>query len=189
MSFKQQCLVRFVCISFLIILGLEVVGQEDSRNKGLSHAQPEKALPKSRDGLSSSQRVSKVDPIPELRHRNCNEYLITGGWEMAAAKQLNVEGEQISQAMTTSSWYNATVPGTVLTTLVDQGVYPDPYFGLNNLSIPEDLCRQNWWYRTSFQCPAGIAYEQVLLKFNGINYEANVWLNGHSVGHIKGAFI
>ena len=52
-----------------------------------------------------------------------------------------------------AGWLNATVPGTVLTTLVDQGIYPDPYFGLNNLAIPDSLCRTDWWYRISFMHP------------------------------------
>ena len=44
--------------------------------------------------------------------------------------------------------------GTVLTALVDRGVYPDPAYGLNNLAIPESLGRQDWWYRTTFDADA-----------------------------------
>jgi hypothetical protein len=44
------------------------------------------------------------------------------------------------------------VPGTVLTTLVDRGVYPDPTIGLNNMAIPESLSRQDYWYRSEFTC-------------------------------------
>jgi hypothetical protein len=47
------------------------------------------------------------------------------------------------------AWYAATVPGTVLTTLVDRGVYPDPDYGLNNTAIPESLNKQAYWYRSS----------------------------------------
>ncbi|MFH7191580.1 glycosyl hydrolase 2 galactose-binding domain-containing protein, partial [Klebsiella pneumoniae] len=53
-----------------------------------------------------------------------------------------------------SRWHVATVPGTVLTTLVDRGVYPDPGYGLNNMAIPEKLSRQAYWYRTQFRVPA-----------------------------------
>ena len=49
-----------------------------------------------------------------------------------------------------SAWLDATVPGTVLTTLVDQGVYPEPTYGLNNMAIPESLNREDYWYRTEF---------------------------------------
>ena len=55
-----------------------------------------------------------------------------------------------------AAWYAATVPGTVLTTLIDRGVYPDYDYGLNNMAIPESLARQDYWYRTEFDAPAGI---------------------------------
>ena len=53
----------------------------------------------------------------------------------------------------TTGWYDATVPGTVLTTLVNCGVYPDPYYGLNNMEIPDTLCRMDWWYRVEIPFP------------------------------------
>jgi hypothetical protein len=49
------------------------------------------------------------------------------------------------------AWYAATVPGTVLTTLVDRGVYPDPDYGLNNTAIPESLNKQDYWYRSELR--------------------------------------
>ena len=44
--------------------------------------------------------------------------------------------------------------GTVLTTLIARGVYPDPDYGLNNLAIPDSLSRQDYWYRSEFEAPA-----------------------------------
>ncbi|HEX7366078.1 MAG TPA: glycoside hydrolase family 2 TIM barrel-domain containing protein, partial [Pelobium sp.] len=111
------------------------------------------------------------------------------GWEMIQASEVDGSGEYVSNAdLNTLKWYNATVPGTVLTTLVDQGVYPDPYFGLNNLAIPEDLSRQNWWYRTTFKTPDLSNHKNLRLVFNGINYQADIWLNGKLLGKINGAF-
>lgn len=88
-------------------------------------------------------------------------------------------------------WYRATVPGTVLTTLVNNNVYPEPSYGENNRPniIPESLCRTSYWYRTEFTVPAGYAGRQVWLNFEGINYLADVWVNGKKVGTVKGAFI
>src|SRR5208283_3491512 len=83
----------------------------------------------------------------------------------------------------------ATVPGTVLTTLVNQGVYPDPDYGLNNLAIPESLNKQDYWYRKQFDVSADWKGRHLTLTFEGINYRAAVWLNGKSLGTIKGAFI
>jgi beta-galactosidase/beta-glucuronidase len=86
---------------------------------------------------------------------------------------------------TTSQWYNATVPATVLTTLVDQGVYPDPFFGLNNLSIPESLCRKEWWYRLPLTLPQNVTVKTIWLLFNGTNYKADIWLSGKMLGRIS----
>lgn len=112
-----------------------------------------------------------------------------GGWRLAAGPDVKADAAAISAAgFDDSKWYAATVPGTVLTTLVDRGVYPDPSYGLNNMAIPEKLARQDWWYRASFDLPAGAGAKRHLL-FKGINYAAEVWVNGRSVGTIKGAFI
>ena len=102
---------------------------------------------------------------------------------------LQQKGTPLQPGFDTSEWFDATVPGTVLTTLVDNGVFPDPYFGVNNLLIPDTLCRTQWWYRIEFPTPQQAAGKQVQLLFNGINYRADIWLNGHSLGNITGAFI
>ena len=86
------------------------------------------------------------------------------------------------------TWYAATVPGTVLTTLIDRGVYPDPEHGLNNMAIPESLARQDSWYRAEFTAPSPLPTHQ-LLTFGGVNYAAEVWLNGTRLGSVRGAFI
>ncbi|WP_298689983.1 sugar-binding domain-containing protein [uncultured Sphingomonas sp.] len=113
-----------------------------------------------------------------------------GGWQLAAAPDVKGDGAAISQARFDSSkWYAATVPGTVLTTLVARGVYPDPAYGLNNFAIPEKLSREDWWYRAGFDLPAEDGDRHHYLLFKGINYAAEIWVNGRQVGTLKGAFI
>ncbi|MGH7623943.1 MAG: glycoside hydrolase family 2 protein, partial [Gemmatimonadaceae bacterium] len=36
-----------------------------------------------------------------------------------------------------------------------------------------------WWYRTTFKTPSGTHGRRETLGFDGINYRANIWLNGH----------
>jgi len=88
------------------------------------------------------------------------------------------------------AWYRATVPGTVLSTLVDNHVYPEPLYGENNRPniIPESLCRTSYWYRTEIDVPRDYAGRRVWLTFDGINYMADVWINGRRIGDIRGAF-
>ena len=108
-------------------------------------------------------------------------------WRLVEAPKTAAGGAEISKAgFDARGWYPATVPGTVLTTLVDRGVYPDPAYGLNNMAIPESLARQDYWYRTEFEAPAELDGKRQLITFKGINYRAEVWLNGERIGGDRG---
>jgi hypothetical protein len=91
----------------------------------------------------------------------------------------------------THDWYEATVPGTVLTSLVNDHVYPEPLYGENNRPehIPESLCHTSYWYRTAFEVPASYAGKHIWLNFDGINYSSTIWINGTQIGATRGAFI
>ena len=113
-----------------------------------------------------------------------------GNWYMQdATKVVETAAEVSSSKCKTQTWYAATVPGTVLTTLVNNKVYPEPLYGENMRQIPESLNKTNWWYRTSFEVPKEFKGRQVWLRFAGLNYSAEVWVNGHEAGTMKGAFI
>jgi len=118
------------------------------------------------------------------------EWNLAAGWTMIPAPKVEGDGRSISQAdYTASNWLPATVPGTVLTTMIDRGIYPDPDYGLNNLAIPESLNKQDYWYRLEFRLPKAARDRRLTLTFEGVNYQTAVWLNGQSLGSIKGAFI
>jgi hypothetical protein len=91
----------------------------------------------------------------------------------------------------TKGWYAATVPGTVLTSFVNNGIYPDPAYGENNRpeSIPESLAHTSYWYRTELTVPAAYVGHRIWLNFDGINYASEVWVNGKQAGTTHGAFI
>lgn len=125
-------------------------------------------------------------------------------FDLQSSTQITDNGKMLSSPGYRSNicWYKAEVPSTVLTTLVKNNIYPDPYTGLNNMLIPDasdsfnvkyDLkkysylpdARNPWkdpyWYRTSFDVPVSDKGKTVQLIFDGINYRAEVWLNGHLV--------
>ena len=163
---------------------------QNKLNFGLSQPQEKSTLPKSKVPFQTAVRVAKENIACTLKAEKDGEFVLASGWEMREAEKVGATGESISKpAFTTASWYNATVPGTVLTTLVQQGVYPDPYFGLNNLAIPDTLCRMDWWYRLSFNVPKEQVNKTAWLVLNGINYRAIVWLNGKKIGKMSGAFV
>ena len=180
MTFRNH----FVSLTLTVLCAASLSAQQPhqqllSTNFGLPSPQPEETLPKSTVPVQMPERVARKAAQTVLCPVADNAWEITSGWELC-------EGDKVM----TDDWYNATVPGTVLRTLVDQGVYPDPYYGLNNLAIPDDLCRKDWWYRCSFDLSDDMLSKETLeLLFGGINYKADIWFNGSKIGHIAGAFI
>ena len=176
------------CCFLMLVFAFSSSGQS-KLNFGLSQPQDANTLPCSAAKPQQPVRKAKV-AIPALLQKIAeNEYELQSGWELAEADKITATGQSIFDAdFNTSGWYNATVPVTVLTTLVDQGVYPDPYFGLNNLSITDSLCRKDWWYRLQVKLPENSSSKTIWILFNGINYKADIWLNGKVLGRINGAF-
>ena len=117
---------------------------------------------------------------------------LNSGWQLQDIAQVPQGGAFISTPgyLPSSNWQAATVPGTVLTSLVNDGVYPEPLYGENNRpdKIPESLCRTSYWYRTQFTVAKEYTGKHVWLNFDGINYMADIWVNGRQVGEIRGAF-
>ena len=112
------------------------------------------------------------------------------GWQMQdTSKVAGKPAEVSSPGFKPEGWYKATVPGTVLTTLVDNKVYPEPLYGENMRAIPESLNKADYWYRTTFMVPASHKGRHTWLHFAGINYSAEIWINGHQAGSMRGAFI
>jgi len=118
--------------------------------------------------------------------------MLASGWQLQDAAKVSASGEQVSSAgFGTHGWYAATVPGTVLTSLVNNKVYPEPLYGENSRPevIPESLARTSWWYRTVVNVPKSYKNHVIWLNFDGINYSSEIWVNGHKVGVTRGAFI
>ncbi|MFI7386383.1 discoidin domain-containing protein [Streptomyces sp. NPDC049813] len=129
---------------------------------------------------------------PALRVAPDGTVPVESGWLLTMDDRAGGDGAALSRhGVDTDGWLPATVPGTVLGSLVDQGRLPDPVAGLNNLRIPEALSRHAWWYRREFDVPAGLRVtggRRVRLEFDGINHAAEVWLNGTRVGELAHPF-
>jgi exo-1,4-beta-D-glucosaminidase len=107
---------------------------------------------------------------------------LSGNWKMTSATGLSADGATLSRpGYTDADWHAIQrMPATVLDVLRQDGVVPDPYYGKNLVdAVPQDLYKQDWWYRTTFTAPDG--HTTYALEFPGINYRAQVWLNGHLV--------
>src|SRR6266404_7099741 len=105
---------------------------------------------------------------------------LQSSWRMTSAQTVTVDDALVSQpSLDVTNWYVVQrMPATVLQFLEDNGVYKNLYYGMN-LATPGELWKQDWRYRTTFTAPAN--RESYSLIFKGINYRADIWLNGHRV--------
>jgi exo-1,4-beta-D-glucosaminidase len=121
------------------------------------------------------------------------------GWALQTSAKVEAKGEVISTAkFIPRGWHKATVPTTVVAALVKDKTLPDPYFGMNlrnfpglsypiggnfsNVAMaPDSPYAPSWWYRKQFAVPASYKGKTVWLDFGGINYRANIWLNGKQI--------
>jgi len=131
------------------------------------------------------------------------------GWRMESACKTSAKADAISTpGFDDSKWHPAVVPGTVVGTLVTDKTLPDPNYGENlksfpgafndnkhqaaNLDMPAGSpFRCSFWFRTEFAAPAEYADRLVWLNFLGINYRANIWLNGKQLANrdeVAGAY-
>jgi exo-1,4-beta-D-glucosaminidase len=125
-------------------------------------------------------------------------------FELQSSAVISETGEQLSVPGYRSNvyWFPVRVPSTVLTGLVANKIYPDPYQGMNNMLIPDasdefnkkynleqyshlpndpNPWKKPYWYRTTFNVPASDRGKCFQLIFKGINYRAAVWVNGRQV--------
>jgi exo-1,4-beta-D-glucosaminidase len=107
-------------------------------------------------------------------------------WKLTSANNLQASGEAISLLdYQDTDWHTIRrMPATVLEILEEDGIYPNLYVGKNMAeNVPQDLYMQDWWYRTTFEAPSEFAVYG--LEFPGINYRAEIWLNGHLIADSK----
>lgn len=186
--FKNKWLLKIAPLLVSVLLSSELSAQY-RQNYGLLKPLPDSLLPHAKGTIDQPILVTKVNVNSDPLLVANGSYLLNQGWELASEEMVILgKGSPMDTNYNSSHWHNATVPGTVLTTLVNQGIYPDPYVGLNNMHIPDSLCRQTWWYRLKFYAPATVIGKKVWLHFDGINYKANFFLNGKKIGLLQGAF-
>ncbi|MCP4658993.1 MAG: glycoside hydrolase family 2, partial [bacterium] len=112
-------------------------------------------------------------------------------WRIVSAAECTEPGAAISiPDFDTSEWTPTSVPATVLAALVRSGAVEDPYFGKNIERIAAERFADPWWYRTEFSLDSPLP-SHARLVFEGVNYRADVWLNGEKIAsreELAGAF-
>ena len=125
------------------------------------------------------------------------------GWVLQSSAKVTGTGEAIASAsFEASDWIQADVPTTVVAAQVKSGLLPDPFYAMNlrqypgvgypiganfsNIPMPPDSpYAVSWWYRKEFTLPNvnGFAGKTLWLNFRGINYRANIFLNGKQIAN------
>ena len=102
---------------------------------------------------------------------------------------------EMEQASNPGVWMPAKVPGTVLATLVENGIVPEPYQGLNNkydLKLIPDLRENRDFYTVTYRTKVAFPKEwdgrKIFVRPEGINYRSEIRLNGHTAGVTAGMF-
>ncbi len=132
--------------------------------------------------------VAEPHPLPSPADDG-SLHLAGGGWRLQRDSLVEGGGEAISRVgYPDGEWIPATVPGTVLTSYVNVGALPDPNFGANELVISDAFFHADFWYRNELEAPSLAPSERAFLEIDGVNWKAEVYLNGSQVGRLEGAF-
>lgn len=116
-------------------------------------------------------------------------HLAGGAWKIQRSSEVSDPGENISMSgFDAGNWVAATVPGTALVSYWNAGALPDPNYSDNQLMISESFFNSDFWYHNEFVIPSNFKGECMFLDFDGINWKAEVYMNGSKLGRIEGAF-
>lgn len=122
--------------------------------------------------------------VPFLPLAAQSQYELNSGWQCNNIAKVTVKGESLSNpSYGLKDWIPATVPGTVLTTLLNNKLVPDPFYGMNNQRIPDIYTtgrdHYTYWFVKDFTEQQPMADGQVWLHFRGVNDGCDIYLNGH----------
>ena len=126
-------------------------------------------------------------PAPEASDGRLE--LRRGAWMLRRASEVKGNGESISTTTyDPKGWLPATVPGTVAASYENIGAIPRINYDMDQLQISESYFLSDFWYRDTFTVPEEFDGKTVMLEFDGINWKADIYLNGAYVGAIDGCF-
>ena len=151
-----------------------------------------------------SHLLQAADPAashPSAPGAGVDKLILGEHWSLQSSAKVEAKGQIVSTAaFIPHGWHDVTVPSTVVAALVKDKTLPDPFFAMNlrefagvtypiggnfsNIAMePESPYAVSWWYRKQFAAPASYSGKTVWLNFKGINYRANIWLNGKQIAN------
>ena len=125
--------------------------------------------------------------------------MIIKNWKLQPLLEQSLIGTNISSnTFDDSDWFDVTLPNSIVGNYVEAGVFDNPYIGDNLTKIPGykkdkklhftffrmpdgSPFRKSFWYRTEVTLTKEESKKVNWLKLKGINYKANLWINGKRV--------
>ncbi len=116
---------------------------------------------------------------------------LTGKWLMAGrdtdANPIGSGKPRAYPDMKGWQWHDVSVPGSVRSGLLEAGVIEDPYWDQNaGKSLWTE--KMDWWFKKSVVIPKDWSGKKIKLGFDGVDYNASVWINGHFLGDHEGMY-
>ncbi|MBA3825793.1 MAG: hypothetical protein H0X24_18075, partial [Ktedonobacterales bacterium] len=119
--------------------------------------------------------ITQVPPSPRI------DLNLRDAWQVQSAASVSDDGARFSRPdFHSGKWMNATLPTSVMgAMLANHAFTQDPLFGTNLRTIDESqFTNARWWFRRAFDLPVTATDRHVWLKLEGLNYRAQVWVNG-----------
>lgn len=132
----------------------------------------------------SSGRVTDINCSDSV---SAFSLVLKGGWKLQSSLKVKEDGRALSLPAfdgQAESWYPAEVPGTVVGNLLSAGYFGkgfDPFYDDHFKKLKGKEFDQGWWWRKSFRLPLSEKGKSVLLRLQGLNYRANLFLNGRKI--------
>jgi exo-1,4-beta-D-glucosaminidase len=197
-TFSQSCQVWKRQSCNLVIRGLIMRPQRSDVGEGNVVANSTREL---RSGIQRALRAASAVLLFAIVANVCQAEVtpLHTGWNLQSACKLDGDGATISTtAFHPVGWIATTVPTTVLAAQVAAGIFKDPDYGTNMRSIPgttypiganfsnqpmapDSPYHCGWWYRKTFSVPAADKGKTLWLRFAGINYRGDLWIDGQKV--------
>ena len=110
------------------------------------------------------------------------------GWQLFKTDENDLKSLTSSNSELPNETVATDVPRTVLSALVEAGKYKDVYYSDNLSKIDKEQFNTSWTYFKEFDLSKLRESQKALLKFDGINYRANIYLNGTLVSDTSDAY-
>ncbi len=119
--------------------------------------------------------ITQVPPSPRI------DLNLNGQWQVQSSARVSDDGARFSRSSYhDGEWMSSSLPTSIMGAMIANHAFAyDPLYGTNLQAVDEgQFTSARWWFRRAFDLPATATDRRVWLKLEGLNYRAQVWVNG-----------